>query len=246
MIHRSIRHACDRQSLLDGPYLFGRTAARERPIGPRARVTAGLATALALLAAGPARGADQPDRITDGAYGRFDGDLTLSLAAGATVGPGGPSAAVLGRVLFFDTAGIYAAYTDALGRAQAPLARTFAAGITLRPLFIPRWALDLERGPAILDMTLDAIGFDLGVIWPAKPDGSFAERPGMEAALGTEVPFLGRANGPFLGVRGALRWHASELAWRAEAPLQPVLFLTLAWHGLVDANIVDAGDRRMR
>jgi hypothetical protein len=232
MTHRSARHPCsDAQSLL---------------VGPRARGAAVLATALALLVAGPAKGADQPDQVTDGAYGRFDGDLNLSLAAGATIGPGGPSAAVLGRVIFFESAGIYAAYTDALGRAQAPLPRTLAAGVTLRPLFVPRWALDLERGPAILDLTLDAIGFDFGVIWPAKPDGSFTERPGMEAAVGTEVPILGRANGPFLGVRGALRWRASELAWRAEAPLQPILFLTLAWHGIVDANIVDAGDRRMR
>ena len=231
MIHRSRHPRSDGKSLL---------------LGPRARTAASLATALALLVARPAKGADQPDQVTDGAYGRFDGDLNLSLAAGATVGPGGPSAAVLGRALFFESAGVYAAYTDALGRAQAPLPRTLAAGITLRPLFIPRWALDLQRGPAILDLALDAIGFDFGIVWPAAPNGSFTERPGVEAALGTEVPILGRANGPFLGVRGALRWRASELAWRAEPPLEPVLFLTLAWHGIVDANIVDVGDRRMR
>jgi hypothetical protein len=210
--------------------------------GPSLIAAAGLATALTLVVAKPAQSAEQPDQFTDGAYGRFDGDLNLSLAAGATVGPGGPSAAVIARAIFFESAGIYGAYTDAIGRAQAPLPRTLAAGVTLRPLFIPRWALDLEHGPAILDLTLDAIGFDFGLIWPAGSDGSFTERPGMEAALGTEVPLLGRANGPFVGVRGALRWRASELAGRADAPLQPALFLTLAWHAL----IVDAGDRRMR
>jgi hypothetical protein len=68
----------------------------------------------------------------------------------------------------------------------------------------------------------------------------------MEAALGTEVPLFGNANGPFIGARGALRWRNAELAGRTEAPLQPALFLTLAWHALVDANIVDVGDRRMR
>ena len=217
-----------------------------RPPFDRARsALAGLATALTLLAPASAQAAEQ-DQVTDGAYGRFDGDLNFSLAAGATVGPGGPSAAVVGRVLFFESAGIYGAYTDALGRSEAALPRTLAAGITIRPLFIPRWALDLERGPAILDLTLDAIGFDLGVIWPASANGSLSERPGMEAALGTEVPLFGRANGPFIGARGALRWRAAELAAPTEAPLHPVLFLTLAWHALVDANIVDAGDRRVR
>jgi hypothetical protein len=230
MIHRSNPHFARRALAADGA----------------ARATAVLATLLMLLTAPPAQAHGEPDKTTDGAYGRFEGDLNLSLAAGATVGPGGPSAAAVVRAVFFETAGIYASYTDALGRERADLPRTVAIGVTVRPLFIPRWALDLERGPAILDLTLDGLSFDLGVIWPAKTDGALSERPGMETALGTEVPLLGRATGPFVGVRGALRWRAAELAGRAEQPLQPALFLTLAWHALIDANIVDAGDRRMR
>jgi hypothetical protein len=194
----------------------------------------------------PSHAAEPPESVSDGVYGRFDGDLNISLAAGATVGPGGPAVAALGRALFFETAGLYVAYTDALGREGAPLPRSVGLGVTMRPLFIPRWALDLERGPAFLDLTLDAISFDLGVLWWARSDGSLSDRPGMEAALGTEAPLLGKANGPFLGVRGALRWRGAELAGPVEQPLEPVVFLTLAWHAIIDANIVDAGDRRMR
>jgi hypothetical protein len=68
----------------------------------------------------------------------------------------------------------------------------------------------------------------------------------MEAALGTEVPLFGKASGPFLGARGALRWRSSELAGRDPDGLEPILFVTLCWHAIIDANIVDAGDRRLR
>ena len=137
-------------------------------------------------------------------------------------------------------------YTDALGRSGADLPRSIGVGVTLRPLFIPRWAFDLQRGPAILDLTLDAIAFDLGLIWPADRSGAFGERPGMEAALGTEVPLLGKASGPFVGARGALRWRSSEFAGHDDNGLHPALFVTLSWHAIVDANIVDIGDARLR
>ncbi|HMJ52971.1 MAG TPA: hypothetical protein VK540_12875 [Polyangiaceae bacterium] len=189
---------------------------------------------------------EPPAKTSDGVYGRFDGDLDLSLAAGSTFGSGGPTAAAFARATFFQTAGMYVSYTDALGRSDVALPRTLGLGLTLRPFFVPRWAFDLERGPAILDLTIDAFAFDLGVLWPAKRDGSFTERPGMEAAIGTEVPLFGTASGPFLGARGAIRWRTSELAGEDGNPLQPIIFLTVAWHALIDANIVDAGDRRLR
>jgi len=206
----------------------------------------GAAMAIALTLAPTAEAAEPAENIPDGVYGRFNGDLDLSLAAGSTFGSGGPTAAVMARALFFQTAGMYVLYTDALGRADVALPRALGLGVTLRPFFIPRWAFDLERGPAILDLTIDAISFDLGVLWPSRADGSFPQRPGMEAALGTEVPLFGRAGGPFLGARGALRWRASELAASDDAALKPIFFVTLAWHALLDAHIVDAGDRRLR
>jgi len=202
--------------------------------------------ALTLAVANPAAAAEPLEKVTDGVYGRFDGDIDLSLAGGATFGPSGPSAAAMARAVFFQTAGIYGVYTDALGRSDVALPRSVGLGVTIRPLFIPRWSFDLERGPAIVDLTIDSIAFDLGVIWPASRNGSFTERPGMEAALGAEVPLFGKASGPFLGARGALRWRSSELGGHDDNGLKPALFVTLSWHAIVDANIVDAGDRRLR
>jgi hypothetical protein len=144
--------------------------------------------------------------------------------------------------VFFETAG-YAAYTDALGQSDVALQRSIGVGVTLRPFSILA-GRSISLGLPFR-LTIDGIGFDLGVLWAAGPDGAFADRPGMEAALGTEVPLLGHASGPFVGVRGALRWGPDELASHREDGLRPALFFTLAWHTLVDAHIVDVGDRRM-
>ena len=224
-------------------------ASAPRRSAGRQRLAATLHCSFVVLAFSLSTGtafAAEPDKITDGVYGRFDGDLDVSLAAGSTVGPGGPSAALIARASFFQTAGLYVAYTDALGRDGAPLPRSLSVGVSLRPFFIPRWALDLEHGPAIVDLTIDSITFDLGVLWPANAQGALAEPPGIEAALGTEVPLLGSAYGPFLGARGALRWRSAELGGASEAPLDPALFLTVSWHHIIEAHIADVGDRRLR
>ncbi len=195
----------------------------------------------------PARADDASHQFTDGVYGRFDGDLDLSLAAGAVAMRGGPGGALMGRAFYVGTAGMYVAYTDSLGTSAVP-PRSLGLGVALRPLFIPRWGYDLDRGPAILDLTIDATTFDLGVLWAADASGRFSQLPGLELALGTEVPLTGDASGPWIGVRGVIRWRGSELAGGegTQDELQPALFLTLAWHVLVNAHLVDVNDRALR
>ena len=192
--------------------------------------------------------AESNKKFTDGVYGRFDGDFDLSIAAGGSITKGASGGAAMVRAFFLHTAGIYGAYTDAFAETSRVPARTLALGLSLRPLFLPRWAYDLDRGPAILDLTLDSITFDLGVLWPATERGRFSRQPGMELGLGTEVPLIGTASGPWIGARGALRWHASELSGASELdpPLKPSLFLTLAWHFVANTHVVDVGDDVLR
>ena len=136
--------------------------------------------------------------FVDGVYGRFDGDFDLSLSAGAAVVERGPTAAFMGRALYLGTAGPYVAYADSFGDREAVPPRSLSLGIGVRPLWVPRWGLDLERGPAILDLTIDATTFDLGVLW-ASDAGGHLGKPGFEVALGTEVPLAGQAAGPWSG-----------------------------------------------
>jgi hypothetical protein len=69
----------------------------------------------------------------------------------------------------------------------------------------------------------------------------------MELALGTEVPLDGRAQGPWVGLRGSLRWRDSELSGTSGgAPLRPAFLVTLAWHFVTGTHLVDVGDRRFQ
>jgi hypothetical protein len=192
--------------------------------------------------------ADAP-RGTDGVYGRLDGDLDLSLAAGPELLRGGPGAAATFRALYMQTAGLYVGYTSSFGNHDAVPPRSLAVGVSLRPMFLPRWGNDKQQGPAFLDLTLDSMTFDIGAIWAADQAGSFNQAAGIELGLGLEAPLTGQAAGPWLGVRGALRWRGLELAASDSsdpANLGPVLFFTVAWHVLVTAHIVDMGDRVLR
>jgi hypothetical protein len=180
---------------------------------------------------------------TDGTYGRLDGDVDLSIGAGCSFARGGPSATAIARVIYLGTAGLYAAYTDSFG-ADRPIARSASLGVSLRPLFLPRWGDDLERGPAALDLAIDALTFDAGVLLATRTTATSRPIPGLQIALGTELPLIGRAQGPWIGLRGALQWSPDDLAYGADAG-QPraAAFVTLGWHAIVDAGLVDAGDR---
>jgi hypothetical protein len=213
-----------------------------RRLGPRA---VGLATAAAAILGAPAATAERAQNMADGVYGRFDGDVDLSLAAGGAIVRGASGGAALGRLLFLETAGVYTTFTDAFGTTPGAERRSLAVGVGVRPLFLPRWGYNLDRGPAILDLSVDAITLDLGVLWTSDERGRFTQRPGVELALGTEVPLFGQAEGLWIGARGALRWRASELAGGDDS-LGPALFVTLSWHFIANLHVIDVGDRLAR
>jgi hypothetical protein len=197
------------------------------------------------VSAGPAQAADN-----DGAYGRLDGDLDLSLGAGMALVEGGPSFAASAGALYFQTAGIYVTYMDSFGASSYAVARSIATGVALRPLFIGRYANDLERGPAHLDLALDSFELEVGAFWAQPTDQSFEADPGLELGARIEVPILPRASGPFLFVRGAVRWRSPDLASdRAHVTLaeRGAFFACgLSWHEVVLAHVIDAGDQRIK
>lgn len=187
----------------------------------------GAATAAALGGA-PSRaetGAPEP-RLhaplpgSDGVYGRLDGSLALSLAAGAELEDGEPRGALRVAGHYLWTAGAYARYSDAFGGgARRPL-RAVSFGADLRPLFLPRFGLDLEQGPALLDLALDSLSLSGGVYF-AEPRGeNFGSERGFELGVGCGVPLLARAGGPWLELRAERRFaDRAENAWLFTASL---------------------------
>ncbi|WP_437626423.1 hypothetical protein [Sorangium sp. So ce1151] len=211
--------------------------ARERRA--RGAALAGAAALAALAVTSTARAEN------DGAYGRLDGDLELRAGAGASFAAGGPALCARGAAVYLETAGLYAHYTDALGADGSPVARSIAGGVFLQPLFLARYASDLERGPPWLDLFIDSVALGVGSFWEAPPGAGVAPEPGLELSLSLDVPLLGRATGPFLGLRGALRWRGPELAG-AEGlrdAQRALLSVTLSWHHVLQVHLVDAGDR---
>lgn len=143
----------------------------------------------------------------DGVYGRLDGDLDVGVGVG--VGYDGDSGDLgLGSRLtlhYFSIAGIYVDYRDAL-RAETNIRRTLGFGADLRPLFVPRWSMNLEQGPAFADLTLDSLSLAIGAFF-AQPDGEdFADERGFAASLGFGLPLTSLAAGPWLELRGAVLW----------------------------------------
>lgn len=161
---------------------------------------------------------------SDGVYGRFDGDLDLGVALGAEFGSSGrgsPSARLSAH--YFSIAGVYLAGRLPIGEKSA--ASLFGLGVDLRPLFVPRWAKNFESGPSWLDLTLDSLSLSLGAFLTAEQRGREQQR-GLDLQLGFGLPLARRAAGPWLELRGALRYPDS-------APREEALIVAVSWHGFL-------------
>ena len=165
----------------------------------------------------------------DGVYGRFDGDLALTLGLGVEL-DGEARGALLGRALYYHSAGVVLGYSDAFGADDAELTRLGFAGIEIRPLFLPRWALDLEFNTPLLDLTLDSLALGATVYRAGRADEVGGARSGVELSLGFGVPVFARAQGLWLEVRGFLR---PGLGGAAEGVL-----LGLSYYGAVLTPLV--------
>ncbi|MDF3067196.1 MAG: putative secreted protein [Polyangiaceae bacterium] len=176
-----------------------------------------------LFAARPAL-ADAPPHAplpgSDGVYGRMDGLLALAADVGAEVEDGEPRGALRLSAHYLWMAGVYGRYSDAFGGAEARPARTASLGVDLRPLFLPRFSQDWERGPAFLDLAVDSLSLNAGAYF-AKPLGqSFGDERGFELGAGFGLPLASHAKGPWLDFRAERRFaDEGDSAWLFTASL---------------------------
>lgn len=152
----------------------------------------------------------------DGVYGRFDGDFSLSLGAGAQADFSVEQVLAQAYLAFrvYQLAGVY--HTYAQGFSGGTLERTVSAGLLLEPLFLFRWSNDMQSGHPFWDLTLDSLSLSVGAHWDEPVEGRFGDASGVEAGLGFGVPLLGDANGPWIRARGLLLSRpngAAAAAW---------------------------------
>ncbi len=201
--------------------------------GRSARI-AGACALLTWLAVGSARAeaSTEPRRHShvplpgsDGVYARFDGDLAFSLAVGAEFETGEPRASLRAAGHYLWTAGAYLRYADALGGAGPRAQRVLSFGVDLRPLFLPRFALDNEQGPAFLDLSLDSFALTGGAYLAQPQGGEFIDERGFEAGLGLGLPLLGTTEGPWLEARAERRFpDTASASW--------LVSVLVSWHTL--------------
>jgi len=211
------------------------------------------AIAVALSVVAVARGAQAEE--TDGAYGRLDGDMLFVGSLGPGVEAGGAFFETHVALLYLQSVGPYVRYTEGFGQDELRVQRSIGPGLEVRPLFLARYALDLERGPAHLDLFADSFALIAGMFWaapeampgtPARERGALQLEPGLELGIGLEVPILPSGNGPFVGVQALARFPGPYLVGRSEADFLDrgsALVFTFAWHQAFDANLVDVVDR---
>lgn len=144
-------------------------------------------------------GVDPGTARGDGVYGRFDGDLDLGVGLGVrTAAPGvGPNLRLTSH--FLGTVGLS---VDLTWPVVEDRGWSLGTAFDFKPLFLPRWALDLEQGPAFWDLLLDSLSVSGG---PVFHPGA-ADRVGFGLEVGVAVPLFSHARGLWLNLRGASRW----------------------------------------
>jgi len=217
------------------------------PRGAAVALRLALGVALCIALCGDARadgGASEPT------YGRVAGDVTLVAAAGGAIASGGPRVEGELRVRYLESAGLFATYEDgSFAGSNADPQRVLAGGLELRPFFLARWLKGHETEQPLLDLTIDSIGLELGATLVQPSGASFGARTGIEAGLGVEVPLASRADGPWVGLHGGVRWSDEALASgrvNGASDREGYLAISLAWHVVVAAHVVDESDRLPR
>jgi hypothetical protein len=181
--------------------------------------------ALGVLTPGRAKAVWPPEAQRDGVYGRFGGNTDVSLKLGGMIQDSGLAGSVGGSLHYYSLFGVTGDYSESL-LADAVHTRSVSFGMELRPLFLPRWALGFERGPAWLDLTLDSAALGFGAYFNDTEDDERGTR-GVWLSLGFGAPLLGDASGPWLELR-ALRRFPDHAAVAPEA--HNALFVYLSWH----------------
>ena len=198
------------------------------------------------LATGPARA----DGAVDPSYGRVQGDLPLVAGLGATVAEGGSRAEGELRLRYLESVGLFGVYEDGplVGSSSQPR-RLLVGGLEVRPLFLYRWLRGHETQRAWLDLAIDSLGLELGVVAMQPAGTSLGSQLGVQAGLGIELPILPDATGPWIGLHGGVRWSEAELSTGTVSitdDRSAYVSLTLAWHQVVVAHVVDVGDEAPR
>ena len=172
------------------------------------------------------------DSRGDGVYGRFEGDVSFAVGAGAEADLSQPDFTprpqlwLLSR--FYQTAGVYVSYSQAVVTEDLS-ERVLAAGLLIEPLFLFRWSRDEQTGHPFFDLVVDSLSASVGGFFAEPRSGRFADQSGLELGLGLGIPLAGQAPGPWLRARGLARLGPDNPAGIAQVFLEWQAFWESGW-----------------
>ena len=184
-----------------------------------------------------------PGASADGGYGRLKGDMAVQLDVGGASSREGTAATGALTVRYLQTAGAYSTWI-VHPRDENHTRWTASVGIEIRPLFLPRFLKNMQRGPPVADLAVDSLSLRLGAV--TAPDGPFhGATPGWELALGFGVPLTSCASGPWLTTSGAVRVSDAAMAGAFDDRSHMWLWTwTVGWQTVFRLGLVDLGDTR--
>lgn len=193
------------------------------------RVAWVLASALLLA---PRLAAHSPSASdSDGVYGRFSGNTDLSLKLGGLISDSRLAGSVGASAHYYSLLGVTGDYSESLV-ADAAHTRSVSLGTELRPLFLPRWILGLERGPAWLDLTLDSTCVGFGAYF-TDAGTEREDTRGVWLSFGVGAPVLNQAAGPWLELRFVRRFPDHDAL--GGDPRNALMFY-LSWHHVMQVS----------
>lgn len=191
----------------------------------------GLLTLCVMTTTAAARGA--PGEVPDGVYGRFDGDLSLSVGGGAELALDPAHPRWLGSLAlrYYSLVGVYTTYRESFDE-DDPIRRGLSAGLLVEPLFLLRWTRAEGGASAFWDLVIDSLGVSAGaaLLQPRGEDFFDPRGRGVELGLGLGVPLFAWAEGAWLRTRGLVRW-------RDDGSADTVLWLTLEWQSFFQSPL---------
>lgn len=140
---------------------------------------------------------------SDGVYGRLAPDLAIEPSVGVELSRGQLLPELGIGAYYLSTLGFRLHHADAAGT-MTPDRRVTSIDLELRPLFLARWSQALEKGPAILDLTLDSWVLGLGAFWDYEASPSVLRR-GTVLFTGFGLPLTTGSSGPWLRAIAGLR-----------------------------------------
>ncbi len=193
---------------------------------PKQRILSSLVLGLAWPASAHA------ESMADGVYGRFEGDVSLSAAAGIEVDVRSPAPRpmVLTTARFYQAIGLQAGLSQAIDNGDR-MERVGTLGVLVEPLFLVRWSNDDETLRPTWDLFVDSWALHLGAFLAEPRGGNFGETAGLDVGLGAGVPLLGWADGPWLRFRGSLRASPTDSA-------TGVFQLLFEWQSFLESGFV--------